>query len=172
MEPLEPDDDLLESLYVVNKAAKRFADEATSAYERGDVTRSNVNSARKDALYRTKTAVLNRIVAFDPDRVVGEYHSVNGDTWLLITVDGWAFHQPPRAFGSDLTDRIEVRNGVDEPRDVAYVRDAASKRSDRSLEDALRGLAERGVDANDHLARPTVSGERDRLVDVRWSCLR
>ena len=92
MEPLEPDDDLLESLYVVNKAAKRLADEATSAYERGDVTRSNVNSARKDALYRTKTAVLNRIVAFDPDRVVGEYHSVNGDTWLLVTVDGWAFH--------------------------------------------------------------------------------
>ncbi len=172
MEPLEPDDDLLESLYVVNKAAKRLADEATAAYERGDVTRSNVTSARKDALYRTKTTVLNRIVAFDPDRVVGEYHSVHSDTWLLVTVDGWKFHQPPRAFGSDLTDRIEVQNRIDEPRDVPYVREAASPRSDRSLEDALRRLAERDINANDHLARPTVSGDRDRLVDVRWSCLR
>ena len=172
MEPLEPDDDLLESLYVVNKVAKRLADEATAAYDRGDVTDSNVSSARKDALYRTKTEVLNRIVAGDPDAVSGEYHAVHGDVWLLVTVNGWEFHQPPHAFGSDLTDRIETANSVDEPRDVPYVRDASVERSDRSLEEALLGLAERGVDANEHLARPVISGERDQLVDVRWACLR
>ena len=158
VDSLDPDDDLLESLYVVNKVAKRLADEATAAYDRGDITESNVRSARKDALYRTKTEVLNRIVA--------------SDVWLLVTVNGWEFHQPPHAFGSDLTDRIAVTNSVDEPRDVPYVRDAAVERSDRSLEAALRTLAERGVDANDHLARPTIRGENDRLTDVRWSCLR
>ena len=172
MDPLEPTEDLLESLYVVNKVAKRLADEATAAYERGDITESNVQSARKDALYRTKTAVLSRIVANDPADVVGEYHSVHGDTWLLLTVNGWKFHQPPHAFGTDLTDRIETVNTADEPRDIPYVRDAAVERSERSLEDALVDLADRGVNANEHLARPTVSGERDQLVDVRWSCLR
>lgn len=172
VEPLEPDDDLLESLYVVNKVAKRLADEATAAYDRGDVTDSNVSSARKDALYRTKTEVLNRIVAADPAAVTGEYHAVHGDVWLLVTVDGWEFHQPPYAFGNDLTDRIETSNSIDEPRDVSYVRDASVERSDRSLEEALLGLAAHGVDANDHLARPTISGERDQLVDVRWPCLR
>ena len=172
VDSLDPDDDLLESLYVVNKVAKRLADEATAAYDRGDITESNVRSARKNALYRTKTEVLNRIVASDPAAVAGEYHAVNGDVWLLVTVNGWEFHQPPHAFGSDLTDRIAVTNSVDEPRDVPYVRDAAVERSDRSLEAALRTLAERGVDANDHLARPTIRGENDRLTDVRWSCLR
>lgn len=172
MDPLEPTDDLLESLYVVNKVAKQFADEATAAYERGDITESNVNAARKDALYRTKTDVLNRIVADDPAHVVGEYHSVHGDTWLLLTVNGWEFHQPPYAFGTDLTDRIETLNDATEPRDVPYVRDADVERSDRSLAEALVRLAECGVNANDHLARPTISGERDQLVDVRWSCLR
>lgn len=172
MDPLEPTDDLLESLYVVNKAAKRLADEATAAYERGDVTESNVNSARKAALYRTKTAVLSRIVAADPSRVTGEYHTVHGDTWLLVTVDGWEFHQPPYAFGSDLTDAIEISNTVDTPRDIPYVREATAERSDRSLDAALAHLAERGVDANDHLDRPTISGERDQVVDVRWPALR
>jgi len=172
VDPLEPTDDLLESLYVVNKAAKRLADEATAAYERGDVTESNVNAARKDALYRTKTTVLSRIVADDPAHAIGAYHSIHGDTWLLLTVNGWEFHQPPHAFGTDLTDRIETVNDITDPRDVPYVREAAAERSDLSLEDALRRLAERGVNANDHLARPTISGERDRLVDVRWPCLR
>jgi hypothetical protein len=39
------------------------------------------------------------------------------------------------------------------------------------LEDALAGLADAGVNANDHLARPTVTSEHDRIVDVRWSFL-
>jgi len=172
VDPLEPTDDLLESLYVVNKVAKQLADEATAAYERGDVTESNVNAARKDALYRTKTAVLGRIVADDPAHVVGEYHSVHGDTWLLLTVNGWAFHQPPHAFGTELTDRIETVNDIDDPRNVPYVREADVERSDRSLAESLVRLAEHGVNANDHLAQPTISGERDQLVDVRWSCLR
>ena len=172
MDPLEPTDDLLESLYVVNKVAKQLADEATAAYERGDITESNVNAARKDALYRTKTTVLSRIVADDPAHVVGEYHSVHGDTWLLLTVNGWEFHQPPYAFGTDLTDQIETVNDINEPRNVPYVREAEVKRSDRSLEEALIRLAGRDVNANEHLARPTISGERNQLVDVRWSCLR
>ena len=172
MEPLEPDDDLLESLYVTNKVAKQLADEATEAYDRGDATRSNVCSARKDALYRTKTTVLNRIVAHDPSLVTGEYHAINGDVWLLVTVNGWEFHQPPYAFGSDLTDRIEITNSPDEPADVPYVREAGVERSNRSLEEALVALADRGVNANDSLARSTVQGKRDQIVDVRWSYLR
>ena len=172
VEPLEPDDDLLESLYVTNKVAKQLADEATEAYDRGDATRSNVCSARKDALYRTKTTVLNRIVAHDPSLVTGEYHAINGDVWLLVTVNGWEFHQPPYAFGSDLTDRIEITNSPDEPADVPYVREVGVERSNRSLEEALVALADRGVNANDSLARSTVQGKRDQIVDVRWSCLR
>jgi len=162
VEPLEPDDDLLESLYVTNKVAKQLADEATEAYDRGDATRSNVCSARKDALYRTKTTVLNRIVAHDPSLVTGEYHAINGDVWLLVTVNGWEFHQPPYAFGSDLTDRIEITNSPDEPADVPYVREAGVERSNRSLEEALVALADRGVNANDSLARSTVQGNATR----------
>ncbi|SNR31808.1 hypothetical protein [Halorubrum vacuolatum] len=172
MEPLEPTDDLLESLYVVNKVAKQLADEATVAYERDDVTRSNRCSARKEALYRTKTTVLTRVVAYDPTRVTGEYHAINGDPWLHLTVDGWHFHQPPRAIGEALTDRIEVKNTESTPREAPYVRDATVKRSDRSLERALIHLAAHGVNANDHLPAPTISGTDDRLVDVRWACLR
>lgn len=171
MEPLEPSDDVLESLYVVNKTAKQLSDEASDAYERGDVTRSNVHSARKDALYRTKTAVLNRVVAHDPSLVIGEYHAINGDAWLHLTVNGWDFHQPPGAIGTDLTERIAISNSPDSPRDAPYARDSAVERSDRSLEDALCHLAELGVNANDHLARPTIRGERDQIVDVRWSYL-
>ena len=171
MEPLEPSDDLLESLYVVNKVAKQLADDATAAYERGDATRSNVCSARKNALYRTKTTVLSRIVAYDPSTVSGEYHAINGDAWLHLTVNGWRFHQPPRAIGSDLTDRIDVANSPSDPRDAPYVRDSSVERSDRSLEEALRRLADCGVDANDHLSRPTISGTHDRIVDVRWPFL-
>ena len=172
MDPLEPTDDLLESLYVVNKVAKRFADEATAAYDRGDVTESNVRSARKDALYRTKTAVLSRIVAHEESDVTGEYHAINGDVWLFLAVGDWRFHQPPRAIGSDLADEVDVANDPAEPIDAPYERDASVDRSDRSLEDALSRLADAGVNANDHLARPTVTTGDDRIVDVRWSCLR
>lgn len=172
MEPLDPTDDLLESLYVVNRVAKQLADDATAAYDRGDITKSNVKAARKDALYRTKTAVLTRIVAADPGHVVGEYHRVHGDTWLLLTVNGWEFHQPPHAFGTALTDAIETTNSIDDPREIPYVRNTTVDRSDRSLETALVGLADYGVNANDYFTRPTISGERDQIVDVRWSCLR
>ncbi|WP_418281307.1 hypothetical protein [Halorubrum sp. DTA98] len=171
MDPLEPTDDLLESLYVVNKVAKQLSDDATDAYERGDTTRSNVCSARKDALYRTKTDVLRRVVASDPSAVSGEYHAINGDAWLFISVNGWHFHQPPYAFGTDLTDRIDVANSPSSPLDAPYVRDPSIDRSDRSLEDALGHLADHGVNANDHLARPTIRGTHDRLVDVRWPFL-
>ena len=171
MTPLEPTDDLLESLYVVNKVAKQFADEATAAYERGDITESNVRSARKDALYRLKTAVLSRVVAYDADEVTGEYHAINGDVWLFLTVGDWHFHQPSHAIGGDLTDAIAISNSQANPIDAPYERDAAVKRSDRTLEEALSRLAEVGANANDHLARPTVTSERDRIVDVRWSFL-
>ncbi len=171
MDPIDPSDDVLESLYVTNKVAKQLSDDATDAYERGDATTSNRCSARKDALYRTKTTVLSRIVAADPDAVVGEYHAINGEAWLHLTVNGWRFHQPPRAIGSELTDRIEVTNSPDSPLDAPYVRNAAVERSDRSLEEALVHLAEHGVNANDHLARPTISGTDNRLVDVRWPFL-
>lgn len=171
MDPLEPTDDLLESLYVVNKVAKQFADEATAAYERGDVTESNVRSARKDALYRAKTAVLSRVVAHDPSHVTGEYHAINGDVWLFLSVGEWRFHQPPHAIGSDLTDAIEISNSREEPLDAPYVRDSSVERSDRSLEAALTQLADEGVNANKYLTSPTVTSEHDRIVDVRWSCL-
>ncbi|GAB7010328.1 hypothetical protein [Halorubrum trueperi] len=171
MDPLEPTDDLLESLYVVNKIAKQFADEATAAYERGDVTESNVRSARKDALYRTKTAVLSRVVAHDSSHVTGEYHAINGDVWLFLAVGDWRFHQPPHAIGSGLTDEIDIANERSEPVDAPYVRDSSVDRSDRTLEEALSRLADAGVNANDHLARPTVTSEHDRIVDVRWSHL-
>jgi len=172
VDPLEPTDDLLESLYVVNKVAKQLADEATAAYDRGDITESNRCSARKEALYLTKTAVLNRVVAYDPTRVVGEYHAINGDPWLHLTVDGWHFHQPPRAIGGELTDRIRVKNTESTPRNAPYVRDPTVARSDRSLERALRHLAGHGINANDHLPTSTISGTNDRLVDVRWPFLR
>ena len=171
MDPLEPTADLLESLYVVNKVAKQFADEATAAYERGDVTESNVRSARKDALYRLKTAVLSRVVAYDADGVTGEYHAINGDVWLFLTVGDWHFHQPPHAIGGDLTDAIAISNSPADPIDAPYERDASVERSERTLEEALSRLAEAGANANDHLARPTVTSERDRIVDVRWSFL-
>ncbi|QAU12393.1 hypothetical protein EKH57_06495 [Halorubrum sp. BOL3-1] len=171
MTPLEPTDDLLESLYVVNKVAKQLADEATAAYERGDITESNVRSARKDALYRLKTVVLSRIVAYDAERVTGEYHAIDGDVWLFLTVGDWHFHQPPHAIGRDLTDAIEVSNSRANPVDAPYERDASVERSDRTFDEALARLADAGADANDHLARPTVTGEHDRLVDVRWSFL-
>lgn len=171
MDPLKPTDDLLESLYVVNKVAKQFADEATAAYDRGDITESNVRSARKDALYRTKSAVLSRIVAHEDSTVTGEYHAINGDVWLFLTVGDWHFHQPPRAIGGDLADEVDVANAPEEPIDAPYERDSAVERSDRSLEAALEGLAAVGVNANDHLARPTVTTEHDRIVDVRWSFL-
>ena len=171
MDPLEPTDDLLESLYVVNKVAKQFADEATAAYERGDLTESNVRSARKDALYRTKTAVLSRVVAHDPSRVTGEYHAINGDVWLFLDVNGWKFHQPAYAIGGDLTDAIDISNSRSDPLDAPYERDSTVERSDRNLAESLSQLADAGVNANDHLARPTVTSEDDRIVDVRWSFL-
>ncbi|MFD1571532.1 hypothetical protein [Halorubrum laminariae] len=171
MDPLEPTDDLLESLYVVNKAAKQFADEATDAYDRGDVTESNVRSARKDALYRTKTAVITRVVAHDPAHVTGEYHSIHGDVWLFLRIGDWRFHQPPHAIGNDLTDQIETTNDRTDPNDTPYVRDSSIARSDRTLDEALSRLADAGVNANDYLARPTVTTEHDRIVDVRWSHL-
>ncbi|GAB3694504.1 hypothetical protein [Halorubrum pallidum] len=171
MDALEPTDDLLESLYVVNKAAKQLADEATAAYDRGDVTESNVRSARKDALYRTKTDVIARVVAHDPSHVTGEYHSIHGDVWLFLRIGDWRFHQPPHAIGRDLTDQIQTENDRSEPIDAPYVRDSSITRSDRTLEEALSRLADAGINANDHLARSTVTSEHDRIVDVRWSHL-
>ena len=171
VDPLEPTADLLESLYVVNKVAKQFADEATAAYERGDLTESNVQSARKDALYRTKTAVLSRVVAHDPSRVSGEYHAINGDVWLFLSIDGWHFHQPAYAIGGELTDAIEIANDRSAPIDAPYARDSSVERSDRTLAESLSRLADAGVNANDHLARPTVTSADDRIVDVRWSFL-
>ena len=168
MDPLEPTDDLLESLYVINKAAKRLADEATAAYERGDITGSNVCSAKKEALYRLKTTVLGRIVAHDPTAVQGEFHAINGDVWLHLSVHGWDFHQPPHAIGSELAGRIDVSNSPRTPRDAPYERSAEADRSNRTLEEALRHLSALGVNANDHLATPTIRGTNDRIVDVRW----
>lgn len=170
VEPIPPADDVLEAVYVINKHAKRLADEAASAYERGFGAEARANSVQKKALYGVKTAVLHGITKAAPESVEAERHELSGDQFVCLYVNGWSFHQPDEDVCDELSEVVEWRDSEGEQTTVDYTRDSTVEHSEYSLKEALTVLDEQGVCANNHLDQTHVSDGWSEMY-VGWKHL-
>lgn len=161
---LEELDRLLEALYVLNKRARRYADQAAQQYRHANGAAARRNSLRKGALYDLKTALLELLANADTiDRV--QRHVIDDREYYCCTVRGWSFHVPVDHWhGQDLAleypaDQADAdEDGEAIHRELTdFRKDGEAVDSDLSLKDALlcvQSLA--GLSANDFLAETYV----------------
>lgn len=161
---------LFESLYVVNKHAKRFSNRSTGAYRQGRKLKAKELSNKKKALYGLKEAVLRK-VQFTSEKVA--LHEIDGtEFYCLYFVDEtgqkWSFHAPKHTFSLD--GQIEV----DEEEELNnFNKTTTIDNSDQSLQEALQYFNEKHhINANRFLppAAP-VFGHSYHPVNDRWGYL-
>ena len=142
---MEPTDDSLESLYNINKHAKKYAELGTENYRNGKKTTAKANSNKKKALYAVKERVLATIA--DSATQI-EIHEIDGRRfYCLYFRDGeWSFHTPVEALSID-DNRVTACKELD-----AFEKTSEKEQSDQSLKESLLHLETAfGVNANEHL---------------------
>ena len=117
------DESLLEALYCINKYAKKYAEQASKAYEANQKRWARVYSIKKTALYDYKSHILTQLYEDGVDDV--ERHEIRGDDFYCFYVDGYSFHTP----AEDVEDTVEY-DDVSDARDIT---DEFS--SERSVDD-------------------------------------
>lgn len=157
------DREVLESLYVVNKHAKKYAEQGTENYRRGKKTTAKANSNKKKALYRLKEEVLDRIQD-DVERI--ERHMIDGSEFYCLFFDDFSFHVPVHQYSVD-GDLVE--EGVRELDD--FEKSSEKEHSDKSLKESLLLLESRyGLNANDYLPEKKLSWGWNRYF-IGWEYL-
>jgi len=162
---------LLESLYVVNKHAKKFSNRATQSYRRGRKAKAKELSNKKKALYRLKEKVLEHI-QHEAEQV--SIHEIdNTDFYCFYFVDEnnteWSFHCPKHPFVLDGT--ISVSN-----EDVGeFNKSSDVERSNKNLKTALLFFKqEHQFNANRFVPneyRPPMFRTNYQSIDSRWNYL-
>lgn len=85
----EPTEETLESLFKINKHARKYAGKAENHYHRSNHYSARRNSSKKEALYDLKGKVLSEI-AENADEV--ELHRIDGKTYFCLYFEEWSFH--------------------------------------------------------------------------------
>lgn len=180
-EPIHVDepDRLLEALYVLNKRARRYADQATQQYRRENGTAARRNRLRKEALYALKTALLVLLANADTiDRV--RRHVIDDRAYYCCTVRGWSFHVPVDNWhGPDLDVEPHADQAHAPGDDTAtareltdFTKDGEAVDSDLPLKRALLHIqSSTGLSANEFLAETSVSYSDGSKYFVGWSYL-
>ena len=170
----EPDEQTLESLYNINKHAKRYAGLADKNYHRGKKGTAKANSLKKKALYAVKSRAINRFLLGGGGMLVDvERHQINGDSFLCLDFidegERWSFHQPEvEVIKGRIPSRIEIIER--DPEEFEHFEsDEEKERSDKSLKDSLLHLETCGWNANDYLEQTHVQyGSRSYFVGWKY----
>lgn len=139
-------EDVLTALYVVNKHAKQFADEARRSYTQRNHSTAEINSERKEALYALKHHVLTQLQP-QADRIAK--HTIAGsDYYYLQFEDGWGFQIP--------TEELSVSDVYETETLSNFTKDGRITGVSMSLKQALITLNdELNANANDFLPSPS-----------------
>lgn len=145
---------LLESIYAINRYAKKYSKSSQDCYDKGDKPKAKKNSLRKDALYALKAKLLDLIYqnsCYDDL----EKHKINGDLYWLMRVDNWEFHMPQDDFTPNQDD---ITLGGDEPVDLSTFQSHSNQNhADKPLKSALIDIHRiTGISANDFLSEVEV----------------
>ena len=171
---LNPIDSVLfESLYVVNKYAKKFSNRSKNAYRQGQRGRAKELSNKKKALYGLKEEVLRK-VQFVSERVA--IHKIDGsEFYCLYFVDetgkNWSFHTPRHTFSLDGQVELEEEDELNDFNKSAGIED-----SDKNLSEVLKYFdEEHHINANRFVPRTPMFGrsygQSYYHTDARWSYL-
>lgn len=85
--------DTLEALFVINKRAKQYAQQATEAYERGYGGLAKTDSLRKEALYALKSHVLARLYLRGDVKEI-QLHHIDDRKYYCFSIKEYKFHTP------------------------------------------------------------------------------
>lgn len=144
-----PSDAVLESLYKLNKHAKKYAELASENYEKGKKGNARANSCKKEALYAVKSEVLSELNK-RADRV--ERHEINGSEFFCLYFGDWAFHTPVE----DITipdERVAETVELDD-----FEKSSEPEHTSQSLKESLLHIeSEFGLNANEFLPQQFVS---------------
>lgn len=157
------DREVLESLYVANKHAKKYAEQGTENYRKGKKTTAKANSNKKKSLYRIKEAVLEEIRS-DAEKIA--LHEIDGREYYCLFFQDFSFHVPVNHF---TVDEELVEDGVRELED--FEKTSEKELSDKSLKDSLLLLEDVfGLNANEYLPEKKLSWGWNRYF-IGWNYL-
>lgn len=173
LDGLPQTNDILQSIYTINRHAKQLDEQAASAYRADQGAEARAYSLRKRALYRTKTVAIHRLVKADPAAVRIVRHELNGDNetycLYLSPVDGdedreYSFHQPLDAVDPELLRDV---TGSDDRstlplETISFDTTSETDSLERSLSDAISTLRQHDLDPDDYLDATVVE-------DYDWS---
>jgi hypothetical protein len=161
LDPLPIERDLLYSVFIINRYAKKFEEDGEEMYkEANGGVKAKVCSIRKNALYSLKTEILHRLMKGDTNNVRVEKHILDGgfECWCFIFEVGdeeFAYHQPSFLVADEVLDMGCVEED-DEGKDIEYEAAADIYKLDNTLEEALRTVSEYGIDPNSFLEQEEV----------------
>lgn len=157
------DREVLESLYVVNKHAKKYAEQGTENYRKGKKTTAKANSNKKKALYSLKEEVLEWI---ESDAKKIELHRIDRSKYYCLFFQDFSFHIPIDQYSVD-DDLVE--DDVQELED--FEKTSEKEHSNRSLKDSLLLFEDvYGLNANDFLLEKKLSWGWNRYF-IGWDYL-
>ncbi len=133
----------LETLYNINKHARRYAELATKNYKEGKKTTAKANSNKKKALYAVKRDLLERLQPA-ADRV--ELHVIDDRNFYCLYFDDWSFHSPTNEF-------TLTQNCVTTEKELnEFTKTTDKQRSDKSLKQCLLYIEDQfGLNPNEYL---------------------
>lgn len=137
----------LPALYVINKHAKKFANEARRSYKSRSHTDADINSNRKKALYDLKHQALLQI---HPEADKIEKHKIDGSYYYHLEFEdgssNWEFHIPVEKLSIDKRQITETKTLT------SFTKDSTVSGVNMSLKQALNQIYdELGLNANDFL---------------------
>jgi len=138
----------MRSLFKVNKQAVIYAERAYLAYQDGHHREAKRNSARKEALYRLKAAVLGEIIE-EADSI--EKHRIDDSVYLCLGFrqgeNQWSFHCPTEEINSEKVEGCEEVIDVDD-----FQKSGDTGEVNRTLKASIVHLKERfEKNANEYL---------------------
>lgn len=145
---------LFESMYVVNKQAKKYAQKAQEHWNKGKKTPARKNSLRKKALYTLKRELVEGLAAAgEAERVT--VHQIDGSDFFCHTFaadEEWSFHTPVNDWEGEPPDPSD-RKVLSE-----FDKTEEKERSNRSLKSSLKTLqSEVDLSANEYLEEEYLS---------------
>lgn len=139
----------LESIYIVNKYAKKMSEKSQRLYQRNQKGQAKVKSEKKHSLYGVKESFLRQTI---PCSSSIELHLIDGQEFICVYYknDEWSFHNPdPHSFPVSL-DNLEPKE-LDDFSSSSKI-DSSRITSVSELENALQFLYEsHSIDANKHI---------------------
>jgi len=151
--PKDVDETTLESLYNINKHAKKYANRAEEYYHSGDGANAKANSLKKKALYGLKAAILETLYRDDKVDSI-DLHKIDGKRYWCMYIGSWSYHSPINELPINESEDIvsEEAKQIDD-----FNHSTEKERSDISLKASLLHLEDEfGFSANEYLEQTHV----------------